>query len=160
MADIAEQGNARTEEARELARKAGRLYEPVRSGGGLAVAAVFSSSVLWDFVDYRLNELPDEPGSFVMSQIITGSQLVHLHWALCLIEESGGESCMVPGGQAPHWAGRNGNVNWSQSDMGQLRAVSFLDVKKVDGNTVISHGDLTRELISGFLEMLATVKKA
>jgi len=160
MEQLQEQGNARTEEAIEQARAAGRLYEPVREGGGLTVAAVFGSSVLWGFCDYRLTEDPDEPGTFVASQILSGSQLLHLYWALCLIEESEGEECTIPNGTVPHWPGRDGKVNWRQSDLGHLRQTEFIEVEMVGGNMVIRHGARTRELVSRFRDMLATVKKA
>jgi len=95
-----------------------------------------------------------------MSQIITGSQVVHLHWALCLIEEAAGEECTIPNGTVPHWSGRDGNVNWRASDLAQPKRVDFIEVETVAGNMVIRNGARTRELIAGFLEMLTTAKKA
>ena len=83
-----------------------------------------------------------------------------MYWCLALIESSGGEVCTIPNGTVPHSPGRDGNVNWKQSDIGHLRATGFIDVKMVGGNMVISHGALTRELVAGFLDMLGLVKQA
>ena len=66
----------------------------------------------------------------------------------------------IPNGTVPHWPGRDGNVNWRQSDISHLRATEFIAVEMVAGNTVILHGIRTRELVAGFLDMIATVKKA
>jgi len=51
---------------------------------------VFASSKLRNHTDWRLNEDPDEPGAFVASQILNGSQVLHLYWCLALIESAGG----------------------------------------------------------------------
>ena len=66
----------------------------------------------------------------------------------------------IPNGTVPHWPGRDGKVNWRQSDLGHLRQTEFIEVEMVGGNMVIRHGARTRELVAGFLDMLATVKKA
>jgi len=69
-----------------VGQRIGRAHE----GGGLACAAVFASSKLRNHTDWRLNEDPDEPGAFVASQILNGSQVLHLYWCLALIESAGG----------------------------------------------------------------------
>ena len=157
--DLATAQAERNAEALERKRKAGLLYEPTGTGGGDGAAALFSCATLWDYTEEKLN--PDGSGNFVVAQILTGRQVLHLWWAVNLIEEAGGAEARFLKERPPHWPDREGEIPFREADMARLVECKFLGWERGAGGqalVTIRYGTRARTIIDGYRQSVGRAR--
>ena len=155
-----ESSDERNADALERQREAHMLYEPIGTGGGWMVAALFSCATLWDFTEMRLRENPDVPGTYTNAQILNHRDINMLFWACGRIEEQGGVEANVVPGRVPHWLDQDDELIFRTTDLQHLCNTRFLEWdRSADGGpSLIRYGSRSKQILEGFMAMLDAAK--
>ena len=89
-AHLKDEVDARNAETLERRRAAGLVYQATGQAGGHEMAALFSSDLLWGFLELRMN--PTADGGQTHKAILTGPQISMLFWVGSVIAENRGEA--------------------------------------------------------------------
>jgi hypothetical protein len=129
------------------------LYEPVTVGGGDGPAALFSSSVLWEYTERKVQ------ANGIVGQILTGRHIHALYWCSNLIEEHGGEAATFAANTIPHWPDIDGDILFREADIAHLQRNGFIEVdKQVGGSVTYRYGSRAKAIIASYRDTVA--KKA
>jgi hypothetical protein len=127
---LAEEQAKRNAAEHERRGAAGLVWEPVGPAGGIEVAAVFSSAVLWDATADEIRDgVHHEPTLHLRD-------IAHLWWILKPIEAAGGSVTIPagPGRQPPHWPGYDrvaiDGIKYREDSLNHLAKLGYITIER------------------------------
>ena len=142
----------------ERRRVAGLVCEPVADGGGVEVAALFSSAVVWEATASEIRDgIHHEPSLHLRD-------IAHLWWALNAIAAGGGSVTTPagPGRMPPRWPDYDrvaiDGIKYREDSVHHLAILGYLTIERGADTLTISHGPRTKALAASFRKHLASSK--
>jgi len=154
--------DVRNAETLERRRAAGLVYQPTSGvGGGHEMAALFSSDVLWGWLELRMN--PAAGGGQTNQAILTGAQISMLWWAGSVIAENDGEASfqyLDP----PRWQQMFPGTRFrTGDDLQRLADVKLIEFSWSGQNhslVTLRWGTRTKSLTASYLKSIGKTKES